>query len=79
MYPTAAWMATEFFAVCGKDVALQLTPAGGGAFEIYLNGEKIWDRKEVEGRPYPSLATFRQLRQAVVDAVNAAPVAAPAD
>jgi predicted Rdx family selenoprotein len=79
MYPTAAWMATEFFAACGKDVALELTPAGGGTYEVYLNGEKIWDRKEVEGRPYPNLAIVRELRQKVVDAVKAAEVPAPAD
>jgi predicted Rdx family selenoprotein len=78
MFPTAAWMATELFAVCGKDVALQLSPVGAGRLEVYLNGEKIWDRKELPDRPYPNLAIVRQLRQKVVDAVNAASVAAPA-
>jgi predicted Rdx family selenoprotein len=77
MFPTAAWMATELFAVCGKDLALQLTPAGGGRFEVYLNGNKIWDRKEVPGSPYPSLSHAREIRKAVVAAIEEA-VATPA-
>ncbi len=79
MFPTAAWMATELYAVCGNNVALQLTPVGGGRYEVYLNGEKIWDRKEAPGRPYPNLSIVRDLRQVVMDAVNAALAAAPAD
>jgi predicted Rdx family selenoprotein len=82
MFPTAAWMATEFYAVCGNDLALQLTPAGSGTYAVYLDGEKIWDRKEAPGRPYPDLGIVRDLRQlviAAVEAVKAAEEAVSAD
>jgi predicted Rdx family selenoprotein len=72
MFPTAAWMATELYAVCGNDLALQLTPAGSGRFEVYLDGNKIWDRREAEGKPYPSLAIVRDIRQVVIAAVQEA-------
>ena len=28
-----------------REVALTLTPAGGGRFEVYLNGEELYNRK----------------------------------
>jgi predicted Rdx family selenoprotein len=71
-------MATELYAVCGNDLALQLTPVGGGRFEVYLNGEKVWDRKEAPGKPYPNLSIVRDIRQVVMAAVQEA-VSAPAD
>src|SRR5438477_285316 len=45
-------MATELYAKFGNDLALALTPVGGGRFEVYLNDRKIWDRKEAPGRRY---------------------------
>jgi predicted Rdx family selenoprotein len=71
-------MATELYAQFGNDLALTLTPAGGGRFEVYLNGEKIWDRKEAPGRSYPSLAVVHDLRDTVAQAIETAP-ATPVD
>ena len=65
MFPTAAWMATELYARFGNDLALTLTPAGGGRFEVYLNGRKIWDRKEAPGHPSPSLDVVHEIREVV--------------
>jgi selT/selW/selH-like putative selenoprotein len=65
MFPTAAWMATELFATFGNALALTLTPAGSGRFEVYLNDRKIWDRKEALGHPSPSLAVVHDLRDIV--------------
>ena len=54
-------MANEFFRAFGPDVAVSLTPGANGRFEVYLDGEKIFDRKE-EGNIYPDLTVVRRLR-----------------
>jgi len=66
-------MATELYAQFGNELALTLTPVGSGRFEVYLDGEKIWDRKEAPGRPYPSLAVVHDLREVIAQAIAAAP------
>ena len=57
-------MANEFFRAYGGDVAISLTPGANGRFEVYLDGEKIFDRKE-EGNIYPDLGRVRQLKQVI--------------
>jgi predicted Rdx family selenoprotein len=54
-------VANEFFRTFGPDVAISLTPGANGRFEVYLDGEKIFDRKE-EGNIYPDLTVVRKLR-----------------
>jgi predicted Rdx family selenoprotein len=57
-------VANEFFSTFGGDVAVSLTPGANGRFEVYLDGEKIFDRKEEEGK-YPDLARVRELKQVI--------------
>jgi predicted Rdx family selenoprotein len=57
-------MANEFFRSFGPDVGISLTPGANGRLEIYLDGEKIFDRKE-EGGKYPDLARVRELKQVI--------------
>jgi predicted Rdx family selenoprotein len=57
-------VANEFFRAYGGDVAISLTPGANGRFEVYLDGEKIFDRKE-EGNIYPDLGRVRQLKQVI--------------
>lgn len=67
-------MANEFFRHFGTDVGISLTPGANGRFEVYLDGEKIWDRKE-EGNIYPALDHVRKMRQVVktkIDSLKAA-------
>ena len=45
-------------------MGIALTPGANGRLEIYLDGEKIFDRKEEEGT-YPDLARVRQLKQVI--------------
>ena len=54
-------MANEFFRTFGPDIAISLTPGANGRFEVYLDGDKIFDRKE-EGNIYPDLTVVRKLR-----------------
>jgi predicted Rdx family selenoprotein len=67
---TATWLANEFFSVFGPDVAIALTPAANGRLEIYLDGEKIFDRK-AEGGDYPELTRIWQLRQVIQEKLDA--------
>jgi predicted Rdx family selenoprotein len=57
-------MANEFFRTFGPDVGISLTPGANGRLEVYLDGEKIFDRKE-EGDKYPDLARVRELKQVI--------------
>lgn len=60
-----------------RETSIQLTPVAEGRFEVYLDGKKIYDRKEAgEGDFYPSLREIRKIRGVLVDALEAAPVAA---
>ena len=48
----AAWMAQELLSTFGQDLgAVSLIPSTGGAFEITLDGETIWERKRDGGFP----------------------------
>ncbi len=58
-----AWMANEIFAEGGADVAIKVTPAGGGLLEVYAAGDKIYDKAE-EG-DFPDLTRVKELRAAV--------------
>ena len=68
-------MANEFFSTFGGDVAVSLTPGANSRFEVYLDGEKIFDRKE-EGNIYPDLSVVRRLKKAVQAKLEAMPAAA---
>lgn len=57
-------MANEFFRAFGKDVAISLTPGANGRFEVYLDGEKIFDRKELNNI-YPDLSHVRKLKEVI--------------
>jgi predicted Rdx family selenoprotein len=57
-------VANEFFRTFGADAAISLTPGANGRFEVYLDGEKIFDRKQ-EGNIYPDLSLVRKLKQVI--------------
>ena len=68
----AAWMATEFWGDFKGDVAVTLTPVGEGRLEVYLNGQKLLDRKEEDGR-YPGLDRVRELKKVIAEKLAAVP------
>ncbi|MDP7103675.1 MAG: Rdx family protein [SAR202 cluster bacterium] len=59
-------MASEFFAEGGKDVALKLTPGDAGILQVYVDGDKIYDKKEEDGQ-FPNLPRVKQMRAVVRD------------
>ena len=57
-------MANEFFRAYGPDAAISLTPGANGRFEVYLDGEKIFDKKE-EGNAFPELSRVRKMKEVI--------------
>ena len=57
-------MANEFFRSYGPDAAISLTPGANGRFEVYLDGEKIFDKKE-EDNAFPELGRVRKMKQVI--------------
>lgn len=56
----SAWMAQELLSTFDGDIeALTLRPGTGGIFEIHLDGERVWSRKEA-GR-FPDVVELKQL------------------
>jgi predicted Rdx family selenoprotein len=50
------------------DIAIKLTPADRGRLEVYLDGEKIFDRKEEDG-VYPNLTRANQLKMVIAEKI----------
>ncbi|MBI2871561.1 MAG: hypothetical protein HYY00_00010 [Chloroflexi bacterium] len=64
-------MAVEFWGAFGPAVSVSLTPAAQGRLEVYLDGQKIFDRKE-EGGKYPGLDRVRELKKLIKERVEVA-------
>ncbi|MCS7275855.1 MAG: Rdx family protein [Dehalococcoidia bacterium] len=57
----AAWMAVEIWHEFGADAPVIVTPVHDGRFEVYVGGEKVFDRK-AEGGIYPDLKKVREIK-----------------
>ena len=68
-------MANEFFRAYGPDMGLTLTPGAQGRMEVYVEGEKVFDKLE-EGI-YPDLSRVRQMKKVIQSKLDA--VLTPAD
>ena len=72
-------MANEFFRAYGPDAAVTISPRGQGIMEVFLDGERIFDKKG-EGNIYPDLARVRKMKEVItakIESLDAVP--APAD
>ena len=72
-------MANEFFRAYGPDAAITISPRGQGIMEVFLDGEKIFDKK-AEGNIYPDLSRVRKMKEVIsakISSLEAVP--APAD
>ena len=61
-------MAAQMVAGHNREVAVTLTPVGEGRFEIYVNGEEIYNRKSPPESPKPGA----DVRAIVVDVAEVA-------
>ena len=51
------------------DIAIRLTPGGSGRLEVYLDGEKIFDRKEDGG--YPNWPKINEIYMVIAEKIFA--------
>ena len=59
-------MATEFFrSDAPGDIAIKMTPSDKGRLEVYLDGEKSFDRKEAGS--FPDLGKVNELKMAIAE------------
>jgi predicted Rdx family selenoprotein len=58
-----------------RETDITLTPVHGGRLEIYVNGTKVYDRKEAEGAAdfYPSLKEMRKAKDVLAEAIATTP------
>ena len=68
-------MANEFFSSFGGDVAISLTPGANGRFEVYLDGDKIFDKSQ-EGNAFPELKRVREMKKVIEAKLEAIPAEA---
>lgn len=71
-------MANEFFRAYGGDAAITISPRGQGIMEVFLDGEKIFDKK-AEGNIYPDLSRVRQMKEVITAKIAGLDLAAAAD
>lgn len=72
-------MANEFFRTYGPDAAITISPRGQGIMEVFLDGEKVFDKK-AEGNIYPDLARVRKMKEVISAKIASLErVGAPAD
>lgn len=56
----AAWMAQELLTTFEGDIAeMVLKPGTGGVFEVHVDGELLWSRKERGG--FPEITELKRL------------------
>lgn len=61
----ASWMAQEILSTFEEEVdGLSLLPGTGGIFEITVNGQLIWSRKEMGG--FPEIAELKKLVRYII-------------
>ena len=57
-------MVNEFVAEGGKDVAIEVKTGVGGVLQVFVDGDKIYDKSE-EGGQTPHLNRVKELRAVV--------------
>ena len=63
-------MATEFFAEGGKDIAIKLTPGIAGILQVFVDGDKIFDKADEDGQ-HPNLPRVKEMRAVIRDRLSA--------
>ena len=64
----AVSVAAELSSINYRETSVTLTPAGKGVFEVYVNGKKMYDRKEPGAVDFlPALKEIHKIRDTVRD------------
>jgi predicted Rdx family selenoprotein len=72
-------VAAELCSVNYRETAITLTPAEKGRFEVYLDGKKVYDRKEPGAVDFlPALKEIHKIRDAIGEVFAETPAGAAA-
>ena len=63
-------MVNEFVAEGGKDVSIDVKPGVGGVLQVFVDGDKIYDKAEEDGQT-PHLNRVKELRAVVRSRLDA--------
>jgi len=75
----AVSVAAELSSINYRETAITLTPAEKGRFEVYLDGKKVYDRKEEGAVDFlPALKEIHKIRESIRQVFAEAPPAAAA-
>ena len=61
---------SEFYAAAGNQVAIKVTPGTGGIFQVFLDGEKIYDKANESGK-YPDVPRMKEMKALIKDRIAA--------
>lgn len=75
----AVSVAAELSSINYRETAITLTPSDTGRFEVYLDGKKVYDRKEEGAVDFlPALREIHKIRDSIRQVFAEAPPAAAA-
>ncbi|MSQ10826.1 MAG: hypothetical protein EXR52_07480 [Dehalococcoidia bacterium] len=59
-------MAAELSSINYRETAVTLTPSDSGRFEIYVDGNKVYDRKDPDGVDFlPAMREIHKIRDSI--------------
>ena len=64
-------MASELFAESGNNIAIKITPGVGGIFQVFADGDKIYDKNGEENGVFPNLPRVKELRAVLREKLQA--------
>ena len=71
-------MANEFFRHFGPDAAVAISPRGQSIMEVFVDGERIFDKKG-EGNIFPDLKRVREMNAFIKNKIESLEPASAAD
>ena len=73
----AVSVAAELCSENYRETAITMTPAGKGIFEVWVDGKKLYDRKEPGAVDFlPALKEIHKIRDSIAEIFKEAPAAA---
>ena len=73
----AVSVAAELSSIKYRETGVSLTPAGKGTFQVFLNGKKVYDRKEPDAVDFlPALKEIHKIRETVREIFAEEPILA---
>ena len=70
-------MAAELSSINYRETSVTLTPASKGVFEVYVDGKKMYDRKEPGAVDFlPALKEIHKIREGIREIFAQEPAAA---